>query len=142
MLERIAAPAEARRAVREEAEPLLVADGDAAVRAFAQAVDALAALRSKQRDDVVALGDERDAVAHALDDAGSLVAEDARHVAAGIGPGRRVEIGVAHTAGHKPDEHLAGLWLVQLDVLDDERPSELLQHGGAYLHVSILDDTL
>ena len=140
MLEGIAAPAESRRAVREEAEPLLVADGDAAVRALAPAVDALPALRSEQRDDVVVLGDERDAVAYALHDAGALVAEDAGHVAAWIGPGRRVEIGMAHAARDQPYEHLACLRLVQLDVLDDERPSELLEHGCAYLHGSILGE--
>ena len=97
-------------------------------------MDALAALRGEQRDDVVARRDERDAVAHALDDAGALVAEHARHVAAGIGARRRVEVGVADAARDEPDERLAGLRLGQLDVLDDERPSELLEHGCAYLH--------
>ena len=81
-LQRIAAAAESRRAVREQAEPLLVANRDAAVRPVAEAMDALAALRSEQRHDVVALGDERHPLADALDDAGALVAEHARHVAA------------------------------------------------------------
>ena len=78
--------------------------------------------------------DERHAVADALDDAGALVAEHARHVAARIGPGRRVEVGVADAAGDEPHERLAGLRLGQLDVLDDERLPELLEHRGAYLH--------
>ena len=47
-----------RRPVREVAEPLLVADRDAAVRARAAAVDALAALGREQGDDVVARPDE------------------------------------------------------------------------------------
>ena len=47
--QRIAVAAEPRRPVREEAEPLLVADRDAAVRPRAAAVDALAALGREQR---------------------------------------------------------------------------------------------
>ena len=136
--QRIAAATESRRAVGEEAEALLVADRDAAVRAVAQAVDALAALRSEQRHDVVALADEGHPVADTLDNAGTLVAEHARHVAAGIRPRRGVEVGVADAAGDETDERLACLRLLQLDVLHDERLPELLQHCGANLHAAIV----
>ena len=136
--ERVTVPAEPGRAVGEVAEPLLVPDRDAAVRARAQAVDALPALRCEQRHHVVAGRDERHAVAHALDDACALVPEHARRVAGRIGARRRVEVGVADAARDEPDERLARLRLGQLDVLDDERLSELLENGGADLHPPIL----
>ena len=66
-----------------------------------------------------------------LDDAGALVSEHARRVAARVGAGRRVEVGVADAAGGDPDERLARLRLLQLDVLDDERLPELLEDCGA-----------
>ena len=126
---------EARRAVGQEAEPLLVADRDAAVRPRAQAVHALAALGREQRDDVVAGRDEAAAaLADPLDDAGALVPEHAGRVSGRIGPGGRVQVGVADAAGGEPDERLACLRLVELDLLDDERLAELLEDGGPDLH--------
>ena len=56
--ERLAVAREPRRAVGQVALVLLLADREAEVRARAAAVDALAALRREQRDDVVA-GRER-----------------------------------------------------------------------------------
>ena len=47
---------------------------------------------------------------------------------------------MADAAGDQPYESLAGLGLGQLDVLDDERPAELLEHCSAYLHGSILEE--
>ena len=76
---------EAGRAVREIALVLLLADREAEVRAVAQAVDALAALRREERDDVVAGGERGDAVADLLDDAGALVPEHGRRVPGRIG---------------------------------------------------------
>ena len=102
-------------------------------------MDALAAFGGEQRDDVIARSDEGHAVAHALHDTRALVSEHARHVAAGIRARGGVEIRVADAAGDEPDERLAGLWLGQLDVLDGQRPTELLEHGSAYLHVWILE---
>ena len=84
--------------------------------------------------------DERHAVADTLDDARALVAEHARHVAAGIRSGGRIEVGVADAAGDEPDERLAGLRVGQLDVLDDEWRAELFEDGGAYLHAVILEE--
>ena len=75
-----------------------------------------------------------DALADRLDDAGSLVAEHARGVAGRVGAGGGVEVGVAHAAGVHADEHLAGPGPVELDVLDDERPAELLEDCCADLH--------
>ena len=52
--DRLAVARQARRAVGQVALVLLLADREAEVRARAQAVDALAALRREERDDVVA----------------------------------------------------------------------------------------
>ena len=104
---RLAASREPRRPVRQVALPLHVADCNAAVRASAAAVDALAALGREERDDVVARRDERDARPDALDDAGALVPEHARRVPGRVGARGGVEIGVTHAARGKPHEHLA-----------------------------------
>ena len=95
-----------------------------------------AALGGEERDDVVAGRDERDAVADALDDPRALVAEHARCVAARIGAGGRVEVGVADAAGDEPNQHLAGLRLGELELLHDERLPELLEDGGADPHAA------
>ena len=90
-------------------------------------MDALAALGGEERDHVVAGRNERDTVADTLDDTSALVPEHARRIAARVGTGRRVEVGMADAAGDDPNERLALLRLLQLDVLDDERLPELLQ---------------
>ena len=120
--QRLTVARQARGAVGQVAEPLLVADRDAAIGAIAEAVHALPALRREQRDHVIAGRDERDAVADALDDTGALVAENARRIAGRVGAGGGVEVGVADAAGGEPHEHLAGLRLGEIDLLDDERP--------------------
>jgi hypothetical protein len=97
-------------------------------------VDALAALGREQGDDVVAGRHALDVLAGRLHDAGALVAEDRGRVAGRVGAARGVEVGVAHAAGGEPNEHLAGLRAVELDVLDDERLRELLQDGRANAH--------
>ena len=132
--QRLAAARESRRAVREIAEPLLVADRDAAVGPVAETMDALPALGREERDHVVAGGDEGDTVADALDDTRALVAEDARRVAGRVGARRRVQIRVADTARGEADENLACPRLGEVDLLDGERASELLENGGADLH--------
>ncbi len=133
--QRLAVPAEARRAVGQEPESLLVANRDAAVRARAEAMDALAALGGEQRDDVVARRDEpAPAVTDLLHHTGAFVAEHTRRVAGRVGSGGRVQVGVADAAGREPDERLARLRLVEVDLLDGERLSELLQDGGADPH--------
>jgi hypothetical protein len=102
-------------------------------------VHALAALGREERDHVVAGSDERDALPHALDDAGSLVTEDAGRVAGRVGAGGRVEIRVADAARGQAHKHLARLRLREVDRLHDERLTELLEDGGADLHATILD---
>ena len=135
MPHRVAVAREPRRAVRHVAESLLVADRDAPVRPPAAAVDALAALGGEEGDDMVPGRHERHVRADPLDDPGALVAEDARRVTGRVRPGRRVEIGVADAARGEPDEHLARLRLGEVELLDDERLAELLEHRCADLHV-------
>ena len=77
---------------------------------------------------------ERDALADALDDARALVAEHGRRIARGISAGGGVEVGVADAAGDQADEHLAGAWLGEIDLLDGERGAELLEDCCTDLH--------
>ena len=70
-----------------------------------------------------------------LDDPRSLVAEDRRRVAGGVGAGGGVEVGVADAAGGEADQDLARLRLGELDLLDGERLAELLEDRGAHLHL-------
>ncbi len=97
-------------------------------------MDALAALGREERDDVIARRDQLHARADALDDSRALVPQHARRVAGRIGTRGRVQIRVAHAAGCEPDEHLAVLRLGKIELLNDERLPELLEHGGADLH--------
>ena len=121
-------------AVGQVATALLLADCDAAVRARALAVDALPALRRKQRDHVIAGLDHRHALADLLDHAGTLVPEHARCVARGVCARRCVEVRMADAAGLEAHEHLPRLRLRQLDLLDDEWLAEFLEYCGADLH--------
>jgi hypothetical protein len=136
MADRLAAAREAGGAVGQVALVLLLADREAQVRARAVAVDALAALRREQRHDVVTGGDVADAVADRLDDAGALVAEHRRRVPGGVDAGCRVHVGVADAACDEPHERLAGPGLGQVELLHDERPTELLEQGRSDLHGS------
>ena len=130
----LAVAAQARGAVGQVALVLLLADREADVGLVGQAVHALAALGREERDHVIAGREARHALAHGLDHARALVAQHGRRVAGGIGAARGVHVGVADAAGGQPDEHLARPRPVQLDVLDHERLSELLEHGRADLH--------
>ena len=96
--------------------------------------DALAALRGEERDDVVAGRDRGNALSDALDDSGALVPEHAGRVPARIRSRRRVQVRVADAAGDEPDERLPGLRLGEVELLDDERLPELLEHGRPDLH--------
>ncbi len=73
------------------------------------------------------------ALADRLDHARALMTEHGRRVARRVGAGRRVHVRVADAGGDEPHEHLARLRILQVDLLDDERGSELLQHSGAHL---------
>ena len=78
MPDRLAFAREPRRPVRQEAESLLLADRQAEVRARVEAVDAFAALRREERDDVVADRNFTHAVPDRLDHASALVPEHRR----------------------------------------------------------------
>jgi hypothetical protein len=132
--QRLAVAREARRAVRQVAAVLLLADRQAEVRLRAAAVDAFAALRREQRDDVVARRHERHVRADALDHARALVSEHARRVAGGIRAAGGVEIGVADTARDESHEHLPHPGIGELHLLHDERLAELLEHRGTHPH--------
>ena len=97
-------------------------------------MDAFAALRREQRNDVVARRDARHALADLLDHAGALVPEHGRRVAGRVRAARGVEVGMTDAAGREAHQHLAELRALELDVLDDERLGELLQDGGANPH--------
>jgi hypothetical protein len=97
-------------------------------------VDALAALGREERDDVIARRHHRHPRADSLDDAGAFVAEDAGRVAGRVLARCRVEIGVADAARCEADEDLALLRLSEVELLDDERLTELLEDCGADLH--------
>ena len=102
------------------------------------AVDALAALRREERDDVVTDRDVAHAVADAFDDPGALVAEHRRGVAGRIRARRREEIRVADAASGKANQHLACLRLRQIELLHLEWCAERLQNCRADLHAAIL----
>src|SRR5205807_1431197 len=116
--DRLAVPREPRRAVREEALVLLLADRETEVRPLVAAMGTLSALRREERDDLVSGCDRRDTVADALDDARALVAEDGGGIAGRIGAGGGVEVGVADPAGDEPNQRLARPRLRELHVLD------------------------
>jgi hypothetical protein len=126
------------RPVRKEALVLLLADREAEVRALVAAVEALAALRREERDDVVARLDRLDPFPDLLDDAGTLVPEHRGRVARRVGARGRVEVGVADAARDEADERLAGARLRELHFLHRERRTELLENGGADLHLTIV----
>jgi hypothetical protein len=46
---------------------------------------------------------------------------------------------VADTARDEPDEHLPLPRLGEVELLDDERTPEVLEHGGTDLHAAPLD---
>ena len=83
---------------------------------------------------MVARRDVADAVADALDDTRTFMAEHRRRIARRVGAGRGVEIGVADAARREPDQDLAGSRLGEVQVLNFEWRSELLENGGADLH--------
>ena len=62
------------------------------------------------------------------------MAEHRRRIARRVGAGRGVEIGVADAARREPDQDLAGSRLGEVQVLNFEWRSELLENGGADLH--------
>ena len=74
------------------------------------------------------------AVADRLDDPGALVPEHGRRIARRVDSRGGVHVGVTHAAGIQPHEHLAVARLGQVELLHDQRLTELLEHRGARLH--------
>jgi hypothetical protein len=66
-----------------------------------------------------------------LHDAGAFVPEHDRE-SGRVDALRDVEVGVADAARGHPNEHLAGPWRVELDLLDDERRAELVENRRAH----------
>src|SRR5262249_59651082 len=135
---RLAVARQPSRAVGQVAPVLLLADGEAEVRAMVAAVDALTALRREERDDVVTGRELADALANTLDHTRALVAEHRRRVAGRIGARSRIEIGVADAAGGGANKHLSCLRLRQFELLHPERAVEPFEHCPADLHAAIL----
>jgi hypothetical protein len=127
-----------RRPVGKQALVLLVADREAEIGALVAAMDAFAALRREERDDVVARRERLDAAPHPLHDACTLVSEHRRRVARGIGARRRVEVGVADATRLQTDEHLPRPGLGEIEFLHLQRSTEALEDGGANPHSAIL----
>jgi hypothetical protein len=117
---------------------LLIAYGEADVGLPTRAVDAFAALGRKERHDVITRLHQAHALADLVDHAAAFVAEHHRLVAGGVGARRRVHVGVADAAGLEPHEHLPGLRLGELELLDFERGPELLEDRGAGPHSQAL----
>jgi len=83
------------------------------------------AARPDQGDDhVITRRDGPDTGAHAVHDPRRLVPVDSGKYAAPGAPGVR-HVGVAHGTCHNADRHLARPGLAQLNVLDDQRRTEL-----------------
>ena len=123
VMDGLAAIRKAAGAVRHQSLALRGADGRAQVGLARGAALALAALRRVERDDVIACFQRPDAGADVHHDARAFVAEDRREQALRIGAGERVLVGVADAGGLDLDQHLAGLRPLELDRVDDQRPS-------------------
>ena len=133
--DRLAVAREPRRAVGQEALVLLLADREAEVRARGSRQWTHSRHWGEKSVTTWSPGaSERDALADPLDDARALVAEHGRRVPGRVGAGGRVEVGVADAARDEPHEHLARARLGEVDLLNRERRTELLEHGGADLH--------
>ena len=86
-----------------------------------EAVLALPAFGSVERDHVVAGLDALDALANFEHDAGPLVSEDRRKEPFGIGTGKSELVCMADPRGHYLDQDLAFLRPVQIDIDDLQR---------------------
>jgi len=76
------------------------------------------------------------ALADRLDDARALVAEHRRGVARRVDARGGVHVRVADAACDEAHEHLTGARLRELELLHDERLSELLEYCGTHAHAA------
>ena len=115
----VALEGEAARAVGHHALALRPANLWAQIRLRAHAEDALRtlALRRVAGDDGVADCDGCDALAHALDDGGGLVAENAREQALRVGARESIHVCVAQCIADDAHADLTGPWRCDDDLL-------------------------
>src|SRR4029434_268068 len=79
-----------------------------------------------------------DVLAHRFNNAGTLVAEDLRHVHVEAGVAvDDVQIAVAHASRHCADQHLASAWRVHVDGFDAEGGSDLTKDGCLDGHITL-----
>ncbi|MCY1271717.1 hypothetical protein D9M69_209480 [compost metagenome] len=121
MVDRLAVVAEAGSAIGHQALALGGAHRLAEVGLAGLAEFALATFCGVQRDHVVAHLQGGYALAHCLDDAAALVAEDAGEHALGIRAGQGVGIGVADAGRNDPDQNLASPGRLHIDFNNFER---------------------
>ncbi len=121
----LAPPVEPRRAVGQGAgvRPAEVVT-EGGTTDYAEA--ASPAVREPRKNHVVSFPHIVHSLAHLLDDAGPLVAEDHRERDA-MDALHGVEVGVAHPARGEPHLDLAEAWRIDLDLLDHERRPELIE---------------
>src|SRR5690606_26672088 len=131
VIDRLALVAEAGGAVRHQALALSGAHRAAEVGLAGGAELALAALGGIQRDHVVAHRYRGHALADRLDDAATLVAEDAGEDAFGVLAGQGIGVGVANTGGDDAYQHFAGLGRLDVHLDDLQRLVGAEGDGGA-----------
>ncbi|MGY2872932.1 hypothetical protein ACVW00_000122 [Marmoricola sp. URHA0025 HA25] len=127
-LDRLAVAAQAGRPTCRPAAPLVLA----VLWLAALAPPAVPAERGGRGGNGVAHLDVRDVSSHRFDDPGGLVAEEQ-------GKGERIgtelhrPVGVAHSGRHRAHENLVRCWVRDVDVLDDEVRTELVQDRCLHL---------
>ncbi len=109
MVDRLAVVAEARSAIGHQALALGGAHGAAQVGLARLTELALAAFGGIERNHVIADSHRGDALAHRLNDAATLMTEDAGEYAFRILSGEGVGVGMANTGGDDTDQDLASL---------------------------------
>src|SRR5262249_32817454 len=123
------APAEATGAVPEVAGPADARAELAEGRTAREAVEAFAAARPPEDQDVGARPDVLDAPADLLDDAPSLVAQDDRQRRGQVAI-HDMKVAVADSTGNDPDHHLTRLRVLDRDVFDPERLADGVEDRG------------
>src|SRR5215469_6822294 len=133
-----AAERKAAGAVRHHPLALRGADRDTEIGLARKTILALAAFRSVERDDMVALGDARHAASDIDDDAGPFMAEYRREKPLRIAARQRKLVRVADPRRFDFDKHLSILRAVELNLFDLERLSGLESNSGASLQSLLL----
>ena len=117
MIDRLALPTQARRAVQHHAVPDRADEGIAQIGLAAQAVEAVAAAGRPVQHDVIAGLDVSHAITHGLDDARAFVPGHDRQWMFRRAADE-VIIAVAHAAGFDLHQHLAGARRIEIERFD------------------------